>query len=82
MKALEIPNLPDDIYDQIERLARVRGTTVANVAADFLTKALTGADEAEARLMADIRADREQMAREGVWITDADIREGREWGRE
>ena len=38
-------------------------------------------DGPEARLMAEIRAERELMARDGVWITDDTIREGKEWGR-
>jgi hypothetical protein len=79
MKTIHIPNLPDEVYAQIEKLAKVRGTTPADVAANFITRALTGFDEA--KLMEEIRADREAMAARGVWITDADIREARDWGR-
>ncbi|MDB5296552.1 MAG: hypothetical protein JWO31_2535 [Phycisphaerales bacterium] len=81
MKPLEITNLPDEVYERIEKLARASGTSVADVAASFITEAVAGGDEAEVRLLADVRAEREQMASEGVWITDADIRAGREWGR-
>ena len=82
MRALEIANLPDDLYEQIEKLARVRGTSVGDVAADMIARALTGADEADARLMADIRAEREELARRGVWATREDIQEAKVRGRE
>lgn len=81
MPMLEIPNLPEELYQQIETLARVRGKSVSEVAADFLAKALADDEETEARLMAEIRAEREEMAKRGVWITEEDINEARNWGR-
>lgn len=81
MPTLEIPNLPPEVYQQIEKLARVRGKSVADVAADFLAKALTNDDEAEARLMAEVRADRERMAQRGVRLTETELREARDADR-
>lgn len=81
MPALEIPNLPEDVFKQIETLARVRGQSVGDVAADFLRKALTGEDEAEAKLLADIRREREELAAKGVYLTKEMINEAKAWGR-
>ena len=81
MRTLEPLQLPDELYEQVEKLARVRGTSVGEVVADFVAKALTGADQEEARLMADIRADREEMARRGIWATAEHIQADKVWGR-
>lgn len=83
MKTLEIPNLPDEIYEEIEKLARVRGKAVSEVAADFIAKGLRGDDIVEAQLLADIRADREEMARRGVpFLTEAALQQMKREGRE
>ena len=82
MRTLEIANLPDELYEQIEKLARVKGRSVNELAADMLAKGLAIDSEAEATLMAKIRADREAMAQRGVRITDEDIRVAKNWGRE
>lgn len=81
MRVLEIANLSDEIYEQIEKLARVRGSSAGDVAADMIAKALTGAEEAEARLMSDIRAEREALARRGVWTTAEEVQEAKTQGR-
>lgn len=81
MRTLEIANLPDDLYEQIEKLARVKGRSVGELAADMLAKGLSIDQEAEAALMAEIRAERDAMAMRGVKITDADIRASKNWGR-
>jgi len=82
MRTLEPLQLPDELYEQVEKLARVRGTSVGAVVADFVAKALTGADQEEARLMADIRAGREEMARRGIWATAEQIQADKVRGRE
>jgi plasmid stability protein len=82
MRTLEIANLPDELYQQIEKLARVKGRSVSELAADMLAKGLAEDSDAEAALMAEIRAGREVMANRGVWITDEDIRVAKNWGRE
>jgi plasmid stability protein len=81
MRTLEVAELPDEVYEQLEKLARVRGSSVADVAADLLTKAFKGEDEAEARLMADLRADRTEMARRGVWVTQEQVEDAINRGR-
>ena len=72
MKSLEIPNLPDDLYAEIEKLASVRGVSVGEVAADVISKALGTETEsaAESTLMAEVRAEREATAAKGVFLTD------------
>lgn len=81
MKTLEIANLPDEVYQHMEKLARVRGKTVGEVAADYIAKGFAAEEAAEAQLMAEIRAEREEMAKRGVFITEDDIREAKNWGR-
>lgn len=81
MRTLEIANLPDELYEQIEKLARVKGWSVSELATDMLARGLATDSEAEATLMAEIRAERESMAQRGVKITDEDIRAAKDWGR-
>ncbi len=82
MATLEIPNLPDEVYRQIAEHARLRGRTVSQLAAELIAQALATDEQAEAKLLEEIRAEREALARRGVFITDEDIRRGREWGRQ
>ena len=82
MRTLEIPNLPEPLYQQIERLARLRGRPVGDVAAEFLARGIAATEAAEETLLAEIRAEREEMARRGVFLTDEDIRRAKGWGRE
>lgn len=82
MRTLEMGNLPDELYEQIERLARVKGRSVGELVAAMLARAVALDADAEAGLMAEIRAEREAMAKRGVLITDEDIRAAKNWGRE
>ncbi|HZL38618.1 MAG TPA: hypothetical protein VFC78_25140 [Tepidisphaeraceae bacterium] len=69
------------LFHQIEERARERGISVDNEAAELLAKAL--AFEAEdAELLAEIRKDREQMAQNGVFLTDEFLDRAKRWGRE
>jgi plasmid stability protein len=81
MKALEIPNLSDEVYANIEERARLEGKTASDVAAELISTAFSGDRVSQTDLEAEIRAEREQMAREGFWLTDESLREAREWGR-
>jgi predicted transcriptional regulator len=81
MAALQLVDLPDEVYRRLEQLARVEGKPLSDVAARLLAKVLTPQIEEE-QLLAEIRAEREVMAKRGVFITDDDIRRGRDWGRQ
>jgi plasmid stability protein len=81
MPTLEIRNVPDEIYEWIEKLAKVRGKTISELAAELLRKGLQGDPVAEAALLEEIRADREELARRGVRISDEDIRAAKNYGR-
>jgi len=82
MATIAIENVPDTVYLHIEKLARIRGVSVSKAATDLLAEAIAGEfGEAEKRLLAEIRADREAMAKRGVWITDDDIRTAKNEGR-
>lgn len=39
-------------------------------------------EKREAELLEEIRKDREEMARQGVYLTDEFIQEAKRWGRE
>lgn len=82
MRALEIPNLPDELYQELEKLARVRGSSISEVAAEFLARGLTGDDPHEARLLSEARAAREALADRGIFTTDEEVREAKKRGRE
>jgi hypothetical protein len=73
--------VPEEIFQQIESRARAQGTTVDVQAADLLSKALAE-DFREAELLAEIRLDREEMAKGSVFLTDESIAEAKNWGRQ
>lgn len=81
MRTLEITDLPEDVYREIEKLARVRGTSLASVAAEILARGIGSEDPEEARLLAEIRADRDAMSKRGVYATEQEIRDARDEGR-
>ena len=79
MPKLEIPDLPEKTYKEIVARARRHGVPTEQEAAQILTKGIAIDDEAEAKLVAEIRRDRQ--ARGNRPITDEDIQAGRQWGR-
>ena len=81
MKHLEIPDLPDEVYEVIERRARAAGHSPAVEAAEMLTRNIA-AEEREEALLAAIRKDHEEMAAKGIFMTEEDIQAAIEWGRE
>lgn len=81
MKNLEHLSLPDDVYYLIERRARVSGRSLADEAADMLSRS-AAVEDREAKLLDDIRKERDEMARDGVFLTEDDILSAIEWGRE
>jgi plasmid stability protein len=81
MRQLEIPNLPDELFDRIERRARQTGLSLAEQATQILARGLS-ADESEEALVNAIRKDRERLANQGVFMTDAELRAAIEQGRE
>jgi plasmid stability protein len=81
MKNLHLTELPDDVYDAIERRARAAGRTPEKEAAEILARNVAN-EQNEATLLEEIRKDREEMAKEGVYLTDEDIQSAIDWGRE
>ena len=81
MKHLEIPDLPDEVYEVIERRARAAGRSPAAEAADMLVKNVAIGQKEEA-LLAAIRKDHAEMASRGIFINEDDIQSAIEWGRE
>jgi len=73
--------VPKGTVHRIEERARVRGNSISAEAAELLLKVLDE-EEHEAKLMEEVRKDREEAAKQGVYITDEFIREAKNWGRE
>lgn len=85
MKHLEIPNLPDGAYERIERQAQGAGRSVADEVVSILERALgeeESDEEREARIVAEAKANREELARKGVFATEEFIDAAIKWGRE
>ncbi len=80
MAPLQISDLPENIYRQLEQQAREIGVTVAKCAAMLLARAVEE-EEREQHLLAEIRREREELARKGVYATQAIIDEAKRWGR-
>lgn len=81
MKNLANLIVSDEIYDLIERRARAAGRSPAEEAADMLARSAV-AEQKESDLLEDIRRGHEEMARKGIFVTEADILSAIEWGRE
>src|SRR5436190_1687614 len=72
MKHLDIPNVPDELFERIERRAQEAGRSLPEQATELLVRGLS-ADEAEHALLEAIRKDREALAKKGVWMTQSDL---------
>ena len=73
--------VPKGTVHRIEKRALVRGKSIGDEAAELLLKVLDE-EEREAKLMEEISKDREEAAKQGIYITDEFIREAKNWGRE
>lgn len=80
MPTLEIVNLSAEVYEQLEQLARVRGRSLSEQAAELLRNALSGSTDREAALLEQIRADRERL--NVPYLTEADLQQMKRQGRE
>jgi len=72
--------VPDDLFKELEERARARGISVDGEAAELLARALDR-DKRESQLMSEIRKEREELARRGVFLTDEIIQQAKNWGR-
>ena len=72
--------VPDALLQQIQERARARGTTIDAQAAELLADALSR-EKAEEQLLAEIRKERDEMARRGVFLSNEAIQEAKNWGR-
>jgi len=79
LNALNI-QLSEQLLLEIQQQAVAHGMDVEAYAAQLLARAIAE-DRREAHLMEEIRKDREQMARQGVYITDDFITQAKRWGR-
>jgi predicted transcriptional regulator len=81
MQAALTLSLPDDLLKQIEERARERGRPVDMEAVQILRQFFED-DAREAQMMEEIRKDREEAARQGLFIDDEFINQAKRWGRE
>jgi hypothetical protein len=77
MPKLEIPDVPDQLYRQIEESARRKGVPLGQEAAELLAKGAADDEAREAQLLAETRRDRESL---DLYLTDADISEAKREG--
>jgi plasmid stability protein len=80
MKHLEILELPDAVYEVIERRALAADRTPAAEAAEILTLGVD-AELKEQALLDEIRKERDEMARRGFFLIEEDIESAIDWGR-
>ena len=80
MSALNV-QLSEALHLAIQQQASAFGMNVEEYAASLLARAIEGATR-ESHLMEEIRRDREEMARQGVYITEDFIRQAKQWGRD
>jgi len=80
MARIETGEIPDDVYRRIEQKAIADGVTVPQEVAKLLERAIAE-DEEEARLMAEVRRERQALAAKGVYLTDDFLTEAKAWGR-
>ena len=80
MPHLQIDDLPEDVYERLERLAKQRKSPVTAEAARLLEKALDAeAPRSQAKLLEEIRQFRERQVRDPLIPDSVDlIREDRE----
>jgi plasmid stability protein len=81
MKDLHLTEVPDDVYEAIERRARAAGRSPEQEAGAMLARDVA-ADAREAALLEEIRKGHQEMAKSGIFATADEIRSAIEWGRE
>jgi hypothetical protein len=81
MKSLQIPEIPDAVYDVIERRARQTGRSPAEEAAHMLAR-VADDELREAELMEEIRQGLAEQASKGVYITGEEMQAAIDRGRE
>ena len=82
MKNLHLTELPDHVYDAIERRARAAGRSPEQEAAEMLARDVAAGEQNEADLLDEIRRERDEMAKKGIYLTVEDIQSAIDWGRE
>ena len=76
MPKLEIPDIPETLFQQIVESARRKGVSPAQQAAEMLARGIAD-DAAEATLMAEARRDRESL---GAFATEPEINAAKRQG--
>lgn len=79
MATLERLDVRDEVFAKLEVAARRGRTTVSELAAQVLSKAVEDDEAIEAALMEEIRQGREELKH--IFLTDEDIDAAKKWGR-
>ena len=78
MATLTIKNLPDELYASLTRAAHKNRRSINSEAIVSVERGVDRSDtDSHLQLLDDIRRDREEMARRGLWVTDEDLRVSR-----
>jgi plasmid stability protein len=81
MAELAIHDVPDHLYTRIAERAKDRGRSVESLTLDILNAWLAD-EEREARIVAEAKANREELAQAGIFMTDEELDAAINWGRE
>jgi plasmid stability protein len=79
MATMTLKNVPDELYEQLKRSAERHRRSLNKEAITRLEQALNGRRTDSLALLEQIRAARAEMR--GVFVTDVDLRAGRDEGR-
>lgn len=77
MATLTIKNLPEEIYTALSRKAKLNRRSINNEAILRLEQSLDLPKQDRGDLLAEIRKNREILARKGVFLTDEILEEGK-----
>lgn len=82
MATLDRLELPDELFDDLNRRAKLHGLSVEQQLVRDLAVAQERDPETEEALLRDIREERGMLAAKGVFLTDDFLDKAKRWGRE
>ncbi len=83
MRQLELANLPDDVYEKLERAAKAHSRNIEQEAVARLTQSLSPSGTRRARDAAALLREARELrnATPSAWVTEEFLRSAREDGR-
>lgn len=82
MPSLTIKNIPRELHKRLKKRAQLRHRSMNSEVIASLQQSLMIRPVDPEKYLAEVRDARERMAAEtGIFVTDEDIREAKNWGR-